>query len=98
EAVFAHHGDRVTPTEGSELQGSVFPHGEQPVPLHSGDSLTDGGAALVEALGDPGTQRRHALLVEFEDRAQVHVGGVHEIMPDHRYHLSLAAAEPSVGA
>ena len=54
--------------------------GEQAVALHPGDRLADRGAALVQALGDPGAQRRHAFLFELEDGAQVHLGGVDEII------------------
>jgi hypothetical protein len=57
-----------------------FDHLHQAVALHAGHGLADGGAALVQPLGDAGTQRGHALLFELKDGAQVHLRGVDEIV------------------
>ncbi|BCJ57781.1 hypothetical protein Jiend_12030 [Micromonospora endophytica] len=56
---------------------------EQAVAFHPGDGLADGGAALAQPFGDPGAQRRHALLLEFEDRAKVHLGRIDQIVRLH---------------
>ena len=72
-----------------ELQVAVALDGEQPVALHAGDRLAHRGAGLAEPLGDPGAQRGDALLLELEDRAEVHLRGVDEVVH--------AGAAPSSG-
>src|SRR2546421_673361 len=52
----------------------------QPVAFHPADGLADRGAALPETLGDPGAQRGDALLLELVDRAEIHLGGVDELV------------------
>ena len=63
-----------------ERQVPVALDGEQAVALHPGDGLAHGRAALLQPLGDPGAQRRHPLLFQLEDGAQVHLGGVDQVM------------------
>src|SRR5207253_2610369 len=46
---------------------------EQPVALHAGHRLTHRGTALRETLGDPGPKRDDALLLELEDRPEIHL-------------------------
>src|SRR5699024_7008877 len=41
---------------------------------------TDGGAALLQTLGDAGTQRHYALFFEIVDGAQVHLRGIDKIV------------------
>ena len=57
----------------------VLAHGQQAVALHAGHRLGHGRPALLEPFGDPGPHRRRALLLELEDRAQVHLRGVDQI-------------------
>ncbi|GAA2862800.1 hypothetical protein Acy02nite_53240 [Actinoplanes cyaneus] len=56
--------------------------GEQTVPLHAGDRLTDRGAALVQALGDASPKRRHAFFLEFENGPEIHLGGIDKVIHD----------------
>ena len=79
QPVLAHDGRGQLATLVRELQVPVALDREQPVALHPGHRLTHRGAALVQPFGDTGAQRRHALLLEFEDRAQVHLGSVNEV-------------------
>jgi hypothetical protein len=80
QPVLAHDGDRVRPAKIGELQMAIALHGDEPVTLHPVDGLAHCGAALVESLGDPGAQWRDTLFLELEDRAQVHLGGVDQIV------------------
>jgi hypothetical protein len=50
--------------------------GQQAVALHPGHGLAHSRPTLVQPLRDPGAQRRHTFLFEFEDGAEVHLGGV----------------------
>ena len=52
---------------------------EQAVALHARHGLRHRGAGLAEALGDARAQRGDALLLELEDRAEVHLRGVDEV-------------------
>ena len=79
DAVLAHDLGGVLAAAGGELQVAVARHGEQAVALHPGDGLGDRGAALAQALGDPGAQGDDPLLLELEHRAEVHLRGVDEI-------------------
>jgi hypothetical protein len=49
------------------------------VALHAADRLRDRGAGVAEALRDPSAQRNDVLLLQFEDRAEIHLRGVNEI-------------------
>ena len=79
EPVLAHHPGRLRPAVVGQLEVAVALDGEQAVALHPGHGLGHGRTALAEPLGDPGAQRDDALLLELEDRAQVHLGGVDEV-------------------
>jgi hypothetical protein len=58
----------------------AFDHRDQAISLHPGDRLADRRAALVQPLGDSGAQRWDTLFLELKDGAQIHLGGVDEIM------------------
>ena len=73
-----------------QLQVPVALDGQQAVALHAGHRLAHRGAALVQPLGDPGPQRDDALLLQLEDRPEVHLGGVDQVV--HK-HSSVVAAE-----
>ena len=79
EAVLAHHPGRQPHALLGELEVTVALDGHQAVALHPGDGLGDGRAALVQPLGDPGTQRDDAFLDELVDRPEVHLGGVDQV-------------------
>ena len=51
------------------------------VPLRAriAERLAHGGTGVTQPLGDAGAQRHDALLLELEDRAEVHLGGVDEV-------------------
>ena len=53
---------------------------QQAVALHPGDGLAHRGSALLETLGDARTQRHYALFFEVVDGAQVHLGGIDQIV------------------
>ena len=76
--------DRVRAAELGQRQVPVALDGEQAVALHPGHGLADGRAALVQPLGDAGAQRRHPLLFQLEDGAQVHLGGVDQVVRLHK--------------
>src|SRR6266511_4633504 len=78
--MLAHDGDRRGPALVGERQVPIALDRQQPVPLHPRDRLADRGTALVQPLGDAGPQRRNTLLLQLEDRAQVHLGGIDEVM------------------
>jgi hypothetical protein len=78
--VLAHHRDGERAAVIGELQVPVVGDDDQPVALHPPDGLTDRGPALPEALGDPGAQRDHALLLELVNRPEVHLSGVDELV------------------
>ncbi|EOD63272.1 hypothetical protein H480_37875 [Amycolatopsis vancoresmycina DSM 44592] len=80
EAVLAHHRDGEFAAVVGQLEVPVVGHHDQPVPLHPGDGLAHGRAALLQALGDPGAQRNDTLFFELVDGTQVHLGGVDEIV------------------
>ncbi len=79
EPVLAHHPGREPVALLGELEVAVALDGEQAVALHPGHGLGDGRPALVEPLGDPGTQRDDPLLDQLVDGPQVHLGGVDQI-------------------
>jgi hypothetical protein len=76
QPVLAHHPCRGQPSLGRELEVAVALDREQAVALHPRHCLADRRSALGQALGDPGTQRRDALLLQLEDRLEVHLGRV----------------------
>jgi len=61
----------VTPALVRQLQVPVAGDRDQAVALHARHRLADRRAALVEALGDPRAQRWNALLLQFEDGAEI---------------------------
>ncbi len=79
EAVLAHDTCGQSAAPVGQFQVPVAGDVQQFVALHPGDGLTDGGSALVQLLGDAGTQGDHAFLLEFQDGAQVHLRGVDEL-------------------
>ena len=89
EAVLAHHPGGQPHALLGELEVTVALDGDQAVALHPGDGLGDGGAALVQPLGDPGTQRDDAFLDELVDRPEVHLGGVDQVA-----HLPIVTDRP----
>jgi hypothetical protein len=80
EAVLAHDRDGGGPAVLGQHQVAVVLDVEQPVALHPGDGLAHRRATLMQTLGDAGTQRGHTFLFQLEDGAQVHLGGVHQVM------------------
>src|SRR3712207_719113 len=80
QAVLAHDGGGQLTALVRELQVTVALDAEQTVALHAGHRLAHRGTALVQALGDPGAQRDDPLLLEFEDRPEVHLGRVDEVV------------------
>src|SRR5215217_62767 len=83
QAVLAHDGSGQLSAVVGQLQVPVALHGEQTVALHAGHGLADRGTALVEALGDPRPKRDDPLFLQLKDGAEVHLGGVDEVV--HRY-------------
>ncbi len=79
KAVLAHDPSREPAAFVGQLQMPVAFDGEQPVASHPSHGLAHGGPGLVQPLGDPRPQRDDALLLELEDRAQVHLRGVDEV-------------------
>jgi hypothetical protein len=78
--MLAHHGDGKGAALLGQFQVAVSGDVQQPVALHSGHGLADGGATLLEALGNAGTQRHYALFFEVVDGPQVHLGGIDKIV------------------
>ncbi len=94
ESVLAHHpSGQPTPLLG-QLDVSVALDREQTVALHPGHGLGDRGARVAQALGNAGSQRDRALLLELEDRPEVHLGGVNQVR--HAHTLSLFATHRPV--
>ena len=79
EAVLAHDVDGLLAARAGELERAVVGDDDEAVALHAPDRLRDRGAGVAEALRDARAQGDDALLLELEDRAQVHLGGVDEI-------------------
>ena len=69
---------RVRPS-GVQRQVAVALDVHQTVALHPPDRLRHGRARVPEALGDAGAQRDDALLLEVEDRPQIHLRRIDEI-------------------
>jgi hypothetical protein len=80
ETVLTHHRGRVLPALLGELEGPVVGDPQQVVPFHTGHGLAHGWAGLLETLGDPSAERRNALLLQFIDRPEVHLGGIDEVL------------------
>jgi hypothetical protein len=79
QPVLAHDGDGLLAAHLGEMQVAVVLNGQQAVPLHPGDGLAHRWAALVQTLGDAGTQRRDPLLFQLEDGPQIHLCGVNKV-------------------
>ncbi|WP_263974168.1 hypothetical protein [Streptomyces albicerus] len=69
---------------------------QQAVALHAGGGLADGGAALVQALGDAGAYGHHTFLLELQEGAELeeaalarHADAAAELLTQH---LTLTAA------
>ena len=84
ESVLAHDRDRLGAARLGERKMAVALDGQQAVALHPGHRLAHGRTALVQPLGDAGAQRRHTLLLQLEDGAQIHLGRVDEIIHSRR--------------
>jgi hypothetical protein len=71
EAVLAQHTRGDPSPRLRQLQVPVAGETHQTVAPRAGDGLADGGAALVQALGDAGTQGDHVLVLvlDLEDGA-----------------------------
>src|SRR5262249_43053590 len=82
KAMLAHDRDGVGAPGAGEVQVAVAQHGQQAVALHPRDGLAHGGAALMQTLRYPGAQRRDALLLELEDRSEVHLRRVDQVIQD----------------
>ena len=67
---------------------------EQTVSLHPCHGLGHGGTRVAQTLSDAGPQRHRALLLELEDRPEVHLGGVNQVR--HAHSLSLIATHGPV--
>jgi hypothetical protein len=79
EAVLAHDVHGLAATGRGEFEVTVARDDHEAVALHAGDGLRHGGPRVSEALGDARTQRHDVLLLEVEDRAQVHLRRIDEI-------------------
>ncbi len=79
QPVLAHDPHGRLAALGGQVEVAVVLDGEQPVPLHPRHGLAHGRPGLAQPLGDAGTQRDDALLLQLEDRPEVHLGGVDEI-------------------
>jgi hypothetical protein len=80
EPVLAHdRGGQLAPGL-RQLQVPVALDGQQAVALHPGDRLADRRAALVQPLGDAGAEGDDPLLLQLEDRPEVHLRGVDEVV------------------
>jgi len=84
DAVLAHHPCRQLPTTLGELQVAVVRDLQQAVALHPRHRLAHGGAALLQPLRDPGAHGDDALLLEFEDGAQVHLSRIDQVTAHRR--------------
>ncbi len=80
EPMLSHDRDGALATEVRQLEVAIVGHHQQAVALHARNGLADGRSALVQALRDPGTQREDALLFELEDGAEVHLGGIDQVV------------------
>ena len=69
----------MQPAVVGELEVAVAREREQAVALHPGHGLRHGRARVAEALGDTGAQGDDPLLLELEDRLEVHLGGVDQV-------------------
>ena len=58
-------------------------HVQQAVPLHPGHRLADCRAGLGQSLRDPRAQRNDPLLLQFKDRAEIHLRRVDKPMGSH---------------
>ena len=96
EPVLAHDGRRQLPALVGQLQVPVALDGEQAVALHAGHGLADRGAALVEPFRDARPQRDDPLFLQLEDRPEVHLGRVDEVV--HRYSSVSPASLRAAGA
>ncbi len=79
ETVLAHHVDGLLSSVVGQLEAAVLRDDDETVALHTADRLRHRGAGVAEALGDARTKGRDALFLEFEDGAQIHLGGVDEV-------------------
>src|SRR5215469_7448642 len=87
QPVLAHDPGGQPATGRGQRELTVTRHLQQPVALHPGHRLADRGSALGEPLGDAGAQRDDTFLLEFENRAKVHLGRVDEPVRRHRSYL-----------
>ena len=79
EPVLAHDVDGLLTAAVGELERAVVGDDDEAVALHAADGLRDRGPGVTETLGDARAQRDDVLLLELEDRAQVHLCRVDQI-------------------
>lgn len=80
EAMFAHHRDSHASSLVGQLEMTVTGDQQETVALHASDGLAHRRTTLLEALGDPGAEGHHALLLEVVDGTEVHLRGVDQIL------------------
>ena len=78
--MLAHHGDGQPAALVGQFEVPVACDVQKAVALHPGDGLAHCGPALLKTLGDARAQRHYALFFEVVDGAQVHLGGIDQIV------------------
>jgi hypothetical protein len=94
KSMLAHDPRRELTSLVRQLDVAVALNGQQTVSFHPGHRLGDGWTRVAETLGDSGSQRDCALLLELEDRPEVHLSGVNQVR--HAHSLSLIATHSPV--
>ena len=79
EAVLANHLDCLFASQVCQFQPSIPHHMDEAVAFHSSHRLRDRGARVPQALNNAGTQRRHSIFFELEDRLEIHFGGIDQV-------------------
>ena len=79
QAVLTHHLDRFLTASIGERQVTVRLNTEQPVLLHTGNSLRNSRPGVLQTFGDARTHGGNALFLKLKDGAQVHFGSVNKI-------------------
>ena len=80
QTVLAHHRHRQRAALLGQLEVAITGHVQQTVALHAGHRLADRGATLFQPLRDACAQRGHALFLEVVDGAQIHLGGIDQVV------------------
>jgi hypothetical protein len=79
EAVLAQHVHGLAAAVGGQFEVAVALHDDEAVALHAADGLRHRGAGVTESLGDARPQGHDVLLLEVQDGAEVHLGGVDQV-------------------